>query len=264
MAFVQSLVALAEAARATVIVRRLWRDFHDADHKEPDFLVSVWSASPNDHRRALGAFVAERGRLLHLDAGQVLFSEGERSDSVFACTGGRVNLFVTMPTGRELILGTRTAVEGFGELSAIAEAPRTATAQAMEPSTIRVMPGRGFLEGLESEGRLAIEVLRELAAQLTAANLRLSSRAVDSTTARVAQVLVELGGKLRRHADPDVQSLDVTQDEVAAWVGSTREASARSLAVLRKSGMIFTGRGSITVLDVDALERVALGDVSLP
>lgn len=226
--------------------------------------MNAWSAPPIEHRRALGAFVAERGRPIHLEAGEVLFSEGERSDSVFACTGGRINLFVTMPSGRELILGTKTPIEGFGELSAIAEAPRTATAQAMEPSTISVMPGRAFLEALEIESQLAIEVLRELASQLTAANLRLSSRAVDSTTARVAQVLVELAGKLRRHAGPETPSLDVTQDEVAAWVGSTREASARSLAVLRKSGMIFTGRGCITILDIDGLGQVALGDVSMP
>ncbi len=226
--------------------------------------MTVWPVAPSDHRRALGSFVAARGRAVRLDAGEVLFGEGARSNSVFACTSGRINLFVTSPSGRELILGTKVPVEGFGELSAISGGPRTATAQAMEPTTVSVMTGDAFLESLEAEGRLSIEVLRELAAQLAVANLRLSARAVDSTTARVAQLLIQLGGKLRRHANPEVRELNVTQDEVAAWVGSTREASARSLAVLRKSGAIHTGRGRITIMDLDVLEQVAVGDLSLP
>ena len=226
--------------------------------------MTVWPVAPIEHRRALGAFVADRGQAVSLDTGEVLFGEGERSTSVFACTSGRINLFVTSPSGRELILGTKVPVEGFGELSAISGAPRTATAQAMEPTTVSVMPGDAFLQSLETQGQLSIEVLRGLAAQLAVANLRLSARAVDSTTARVAQLLIQLGGKLRRHADPEARELNVTQDEVAGWVGSTREASARSLAILRKSGVIHTGRGCITVIDLDVLEQVAVGDLALP
>lgn len=208
--------------------------------------------------------MAERGRSLRLDEGETLFSEGELSTSVFACTRGRINLFVTSPSGRELILGTKTPVQGFGELSAISGAPRTATALAMEPSTISVLTGTEFLEALQSEPTLALEVLRELGSQLAKVNLRFTSMAVDSTTARVAQLLIDLGVKLQRHASPGTVTVDVTQDEVAAWVGSTREAAARSLAVLRKSGTIHTARGCITLVDLEALELVAAGDLPLP
>lgn len=215
------------------------------------------------HRRALGAFVAERGRPRKLGEGETLFNEGERSTSVFACTSGRINLFVTSPGGRELILGTKTPVEGFGELSAISGAPRTATALAMEPSTIHMLTGGEFLDALQSEPSLALEVLRELGNQLATLNLRFSARTVDSTTLRVAQLLIDLGLKLKRHSDAETASLTITQDEVAGWVGSTREASARSLAVLRKSGAIKTGRGRITVVDRGILEDVASGTVIL-
>ncbi len=52
----------------------------------------------------------------------------------------------------------------------------------------------------------------------------------------------------------------ITQDEVAAWVGSTREAAARSLALLRECGAVRTGRGRITILDPDLLDQLAQDD----
>ncbi len=193
----------------------------------------------------------------------MLFAEGDQSTSVFACTSGRINLFVTSPSGREVMLGTKTPVEGFGELSAISGSPRTATARATEAATVAVMPGDEFLHELEAEASLAIAVLRELAGQLAVSNLRLSSRSVESAEGRVAQLLVDLGSKFRRHGRGGSTELPITQDEVAAWVGSTREAAARSLASLRKAGCIKTGRGRITIVDNGALEGMACGSTFL-
>ena len=52
----------------------------------------------------------------------------------------------------------------------------------------------------------------------------------------------------------------ITQDEVAGWVGSSREAAARSLALLRELGAIETGRGRIIILDPQVLEKMARGE----
>ncbi len=191
--------------------------------------------------------------------GEMLFAEGDQSTSLFACVSGRINLFVTSPGGREVMLGTKIPVEGFGELSAISGAPRTASARAVEGAVIAVMPAREFLTELETEAALAIAVLRELAAQLAVTNLRLSSRSVESVETRVAQLLVDLGARFRRHGDTAATELPITQEELAAWVGSTREAAARSLASLRRSGCIRTGRGRITIVDRDQLTALAAG-----
>ena len=216
-----------------------------------------------EHRMALGTFVAHRGEPRQLEAGETLFLQGERSSTVYACTEGRINLFVTSPSGREVILGTKTPVEGFGELSAISRSSRSATAQAMEPSVVHCLPGPAFLEALDGESSLALVVLRELVSHLMRANLRLSARSADTANVRVANLLLELGTKFERHAPGPAVELPVTQDEVAAWVGATREAAARSLALLRRAGAVETGRGRITIVDSGLLEDIAEGFVSL-
>ena len=205
----------------------------------------------------LGAFVAERGRKVRLRTGESLFREGDESRAVYAVVSGRINLFITTPVGRDVILGFKVPVQGFGELSAIDAGPRSASAIAMESTLIAQMTGDEFLDQLYQVPTLSLTVLRGLAEQLRALNGRISARSSDHTPQRVGQLLIELTVKFRRHgpAGP-VVVIPISQDEVAAWVGSTREATARSLALFRRAGSIETGRNRITVVDTESLQRL--------
>lgn len=199
---------------------------------------------------SLGEFIAARGRKVTLRSGESLFREGDVSTCVYACVGGRINLFVTTPTGRDVMLGFKVPTQGFGELSAIDGGARSASAVAVGPVTVSQMSGDEFLDELDQVPALSLIVLRELSEHLRRLNGRLSAGSSENTTERVAHLLVELSAKFRRHGGPATRvQLPVTQDEVAAWVGATREATARSLAVLRKAGAVETGRNLIVVVD---------------
>ena len=205
----------------------------------------------------LGAFVAERGRKVRLRTGELLFREGDESRAVYAVVSGRINLFITTPVGRDVILGFKVPVQGFGELSAIDAGPRSASAIAMESTLIAQMTGDEFLDQLYQVPTLSLTVLRGLAEQLRALNGRISARSSDHTPQRVGQLLIELTVKFRRHGPAgSVVVIPISQDEVAAWVGSTREATARSLALFRRAGSIETGRNRITVVDTESLQRL--------
>lgn len=205
----------------------------------------------------LGTLVAEHGRRVRLRAGQVLFREGDDSSAVYACVEGRLNLFISTPSGRDVLLGLKVPTQAFGELSAIDGRPRSATAIAMLPSVIAQLSGDEFLDHLEHVPLLALSVLRELADQMRSLNVRMSARSVDSTSVRVAQVVLELSEKFRRHSDGksavESVTVPVTQDEIAAWVGCTREAAARALADFRRTGVVLTGRSRVVVPDIAAL-----------
>jgi CRP/FNR family transcriptional regulator, cyclic AMP receptor protein len=204
----------------------------------------------------LGSFVAERGRKVRLRSGEMLFCEGDESRAVYAVVSGRINLFITTPAGRDVILGFKVPVQGFGELSAIDAGPRSASAIAMESTLIAQMTGDEFLDQLHQVPTLSLTVLRGLAEQLRALNGRMSARSSDHTPQRVGQLLIELTVKFRRHGPiGPVVVIPISQDEVASWVGSTREATARSLALFRKTGAIETGRNRITVVDAESLQR---------
>lgn len=206
----------------------------------------------------VGDYVAARGHAIDLEPGAPLFFEGDESHSVYVCLAGRIRVFVTLRSGRELVLGNKQPGEAFGELSAIDGRPRAASAAAVSASKVALMPGSRFLDQLHHEPDLAIEVLRSLAAQLRLANARLSARSGDSALVRCGHMLVELALLKQRHGRPTRTPivLDLSQTDVAEWIGATRESTARALATFRTAGVIRTGRGRIVVDDVAGLARL--------
>jgi len=215
----------------------------------------------------VGEFISSRGQRSTLRAGAPLFFEGDRSTSVYSCVTGRVRLFVSASSGREILIGFKRAGEQFGELSAITRRPRVASAIAAEDCVVAHMPGDRFLDELAHESGVAFAVLRGLAVQLQATNLRLLARNSQSARSRTGHKLAELAALTKRHhggVAPNDVVLDITQSDLAGWIGTSRESVCRALADFRRHGVIDTGRGHITVYDIDELVRAAdVGDAGV-
>src|SRR6056297_3546315 len=208
----------------------------------------------------LGAAIAAHGRRRTYDAGQMVFAEGDRSDSGYVCTGGRLRVFVTTPSGQELLLGIKVPGDEFGELSALDGRPRSAGVTALEPSDVVELRRRRFVELLEAHPGFSVEICQNLSAQLRLSNDRLVSRTADSATVRTGRLLVELASLVMRHGGGtdgrhDGLAVPITQHDLADWVGATRECVARALGGFRREGLVETGRGRIVVLDVAGLDR---------
>lgn len=208
----------------------------------------------------VGEFIAERGRRSTVLAGAPLFIEGDRSMSVYCCVTGSIRIFVSADSGREIVIGLRCPGDQFGELSAITRRPRMASASAAEDSVVAHMPGDRFLAELGQERGLALAVLLSLAEQLRATNMRLLARNAESAGARTGHKLAELAALRRRHDRAESSTdvvLDITQSDLAGWIGASRESVCRALREFRRLGVIETGRCHITVRDIEALVSVA-------
>ena len=208
----------------------------------------------------VGEFIAERGQRSTVRAGEPLFLEGDRSNSVYCCVDGSIRLYVSSGAGREILIGFKQAGEHFGELSAITRRPRIASATAAGDGTIARLAGDRFLAELSREHGMAFAVLLSLAEQLRATNLRLLARNAESSRARTGHKLAELAALRRRHGRVDRSSpvvLELTQHDLAGWIGTSRESVCRALGEFRRLGVIETGRSHITVCDIDALVSAA-------
>ena len=208
----------------------------------------------------VGEFICARGQRSLLRAGAPLFFEGDGSTSVYSCVSGRVRIFVSAQSGREILIGFKQAGEQFGELSAITRRPRVASATAAEDSVVAHMPGDRFLDELAHESGVAFAVLRNLAEQLQATNLRLLARNSQSAGSRTGHKLAELAALRRRHHGHDaaVRCRARPHAERSGRLGrASRESVCRALADFRRHGVIDTGRGHITVHDIDELVRVS-------
>jgi CRP-like cAMP-binding protein len=145
-----------------------------------------------------------------------------------------------------------------GELSAIDGAPRGASVAALEPVEAVVVPVAAFVDFLRSHAAAAVVLLQLVAGRLRDSDRKRVEFAAYDIAARVARRLLELA---ERFGEPDEHGVRITvalsQDELAGWVGASREAVAKALRVLRDRGLVTTGRRTMTVLDLAGLRRRA-------
>jgi CRP-like cAMP-binding protein len=196
------------------------------------------------------------GRQRRYPVGARLFNERDAGDAVFVLLSGRVKLSCTTEGGREGVLGIRVPGELIGEMSAIDAAPRSATATALEPVEVLVVSTEAFVSYLNRVPGVALILVRMLNRRLRDADRKRIEFLAQDTVGRVCSRLVELADRFGESGDGGTHiDVAITQEDLAGWTGSSREAVIRALRTLRELGWIATRRRGVTLLDVEMLRR---------
>jgi CRP-like cAMP-binding protein len=153
------------------------------------------------------------------------------------------------------VVAVRGPGDVIGELAAIDHSePRSASAYAMEPVVVHVVSAGEFEAFLEKTPGAALVLLRTLTHRLRDASRTQMEFGSFDTVARVARRLDELIATHGEETSEGIRiALPLTQEELAGWVGASRESVARALRTLRDAGVISTGRRQVLVLDPPAL-----------
>jgi CRP/FNR family cyclic AMP-dependent transcriptional regulator len=202
--------------------------------------------APDDVHALRAAGVERRFR-----AGDTLLHQDDDPGRVLIIECGRVRVTHVAGDGRETTLGYSGAGDPVGEVSAIDGLPRAASVHATEAVSALAFSGDAFRRVLAARPEVSLALMRFLASKLRAADALRIDQASRNVVGRVAARLEE--GCAEAEGDPPVIALG--QEELAAWVGSSREATSRALQLLRTLGVVETRRGRITVLDRAALRR---------
>ena len=199
------------------------------------------------------------GRVQRFAKGARLLSERQVGDRVLALLAGRVKIVGVNDAGRDAVFGFRSAGDLVGELAAIDGQPRSGSVEALEPVEALTIATPDFLAHLERHPRVALVVMRLLCERLRDADRKRVEFAAADSVARVAARLLELGERFGEAAPDGSVTIDLplTQEELAGWTGSSREAVARALQTMRELGWVQTARRRITLCDQAALRARA-------
>jgi CRP/FNR family transcriptional regulator, cyclic AMP receptor protein len=194
------------------------------------------------------------------EARQVLVRQGEQVRDVHILLAGRATVVRSTPEGREVLLALRGPGDTLGEIVALDPTPRMATATALEELSALVVSGERFVDFLCERPPAMLAMLQLLARRQRESDRRLVDARTHEALTRLARHLLELGARYGVASARGVE-LDVplSQQQLAAWVGVTREAVSAGLRRLREQGTVATGRMRITLLDVDRLRTIAAG-----
>ena len=200
------------------------------------------------------------GRRATYETGDALLRQGEHADRVHVIVAGRVRVVRLTRHGEEILLALRGPGDVVGELAVIDPAPRAATVNAIEDVSSLTITGRAFTDFLRRHPHLLLAITRTLATRLRESDRRLVEGRAEDTRTRVARQLLELAVRYGRVADRGlVLDVPLSQEQLASWVGSSREAVSLALRDLRESGGVLTGRMRITIVDVDVVRKAAFG-----
>jgi CRP/FNR family transcriptional regulator, cyclic AMP receptor protein len=178
--------------------------------------------------------------------GQVIFSEGEDGDTMYAIVSGRVKVFIGDEDGREIILKILGAGDFFGEMALIDRQPRSASVATLDNCLFRTLSNQEFETCLTRAPRIATVVMQALAKRLRDADRKISTLALMDVYGRVANTLLELAinsnGKL-------IVGEKLSQQDIANMVGASREMVNRILKDLSDRGYISVESKTITIHD---------------
>jgi len=188
--------------------------------------------------------------------GQVIFREGDESDTCYIVAAGHARALREHSDGRTIALARFGPGDIFGELAMFDDERRSATVEAMDDLQAFAVMSADMRRLMREHPDIAVKLVTALGRRLRAANERLARQSFQTVQSRVASVLTGLVEQAQNEgaAESDVL-VTATQAELAQLAGSSRESASRFLAVLERAGIVSQGRGRLTVHDPSALQR---------
>jgi len=188
--------------------------------------------------------LAPGGALRSYPKSVVVVSEGDLTDSLYVVLSGRVKAFVSDENGREVVVNLIEAGDYFGEL-VLDGGPRAASIMTLEPSRLYVIPQAEVERLLDANPAFARDLLRRLIGKVRSLTGRVADLALKDVYARLVKFIAENAvASEGRRVIPE----RLTQNDLAARIGASREMVNRILKDLAAGGYVVVEAKHIAIL----------------
>jgi len=209
----------------------------------------------NSLSQAILSEIARGTQLACFNRGEFVFWEGEECTGLHVVEKGSVKLFKLSPQGRELVVRVLEEGATFNEVPVFDNGLNPISVAALEDSEIWIIEAALLRCALARYPELAQSVIANLTE-----NLRTLLGMVEELSFfQVVNRLARLISQMPTDVETGAKVGWLTQDELAARLGTVREVVTRSLRVLERSGAIRVNRRQVVVVDEVRLREWAQG-----
>jgi CRP/FNR family cyclic AMP-dependent transcriptional regulator len=192
-----------------------------------------------------------------LRRGRVLWLSDHFPASLVLVKRGRMKLSRLSGKGKELVLDILGPEDVFGEVSLVDESPPRALAEALEDSLVAVIPGRVLKQTLEDRPDFFMRLSHLMAARYQRLEDRLLELAFESTTTRLARLLLQLS---REHGVQDSRGtfipIRLSQATLGGLLGVSRESINVNMSRLRERGALTLESRHLIIHQQNLLEEL--------
>ncbi|MDT7787576.1 MAG: hypothetical protein QOF58_5995, partial [Pseudonocardiales bacterium] len=183
---------------------------------------------------------------------------GDPGDHAILLLSGVVKVLVNSPVGAEVLLAVRIGGDLVGEMAVLDGSNRSANVVACGEVWARVIRRAEINLFLEKTPQAAYEVSRTISGRLRWSDRRRVDFVARSPLGRLAHVLAEMAETYGRRLDGRWElDIPLTQAELGSLAGMARRTVEKRFAELVAAGVVESSYRGYTVLDMDALQRVA-------
>lgn len=199
--------------------------------------------------------IAARCRSARYKKGDVVFYKTDMSTDLYIVNSGKVKAVLGDEEGGEMVLASFEKGDFFGELSLLDGKGRSATIVADTDSELAILKKDVFLDLLYKNPRISVELMTTLVERLRKADEMIESLAFLEVGERMIRTLLEAAVDGDTGAKGFRRTGKLTHKELAARIGSSREAVSKCLKVCSQKGIVKESEGSILIAH-NALDRL--------
>lgn len=189
-------------------------------------------------------------------AGEVIFHQEDPGVSLHIIKSGRVKITTTSPEGEEIVMAILDERDSFGEIALLDGKPRSANAVAMEATRTLTLDRGDFLDIMTRNPEMVGAVLAAVAAGWRRTSHLLEDAIFLDLPGRLAKRLLQLAEKHGIRTGTGIEiDLSLTQQDLAAAVGVSREALNKQLGLFQERGLVALAKKRITILRPDELKK---------
>jgi len=171
--------------------------------------------------------------------GSVIFFEGEKGDAFYYILSGKVKMYKTDDEGKEIILNIFGEGSVIGEVTMFNDIDYPATAEVIEDAVLGMIYNREIENLVASHKDLALQIIKVLTKRLYHSQMNVKEMALTNVYLRTKNVLLNLAKEYGIKTSRGIElNLDITRQDIANIVGTTRETASRVMSELKKAGEI--------------------------
>ena len=194
-----------------------------------------------------------------VEAGRVIFKEGETGDTMYIIQKGRVKITKRV-TDVDKILMVLGKGDFFGEMALIRQTKRTATATAVDDCEFLAFNRNGFLSMISKNSNIAMNIIETLCLRLEKADNQIRDLAKRDLKSLVISALNDLRRASRSAAPGEISNTlkyQVTIKSISEQINSAEKEVEAVIERLSTSGFLSSDGNIIQILKADELDKLA-------
>lgn len=184
-----------------------------------------------------------------------VYKEGSYPKGIYFVSKGKVKIYQTSESGKELITELHKEGDFFGYVSLLQDEKYTSSATTLEDSEIYMLPKEDFFSLIYKNADVSKRFIEILSNNLRENEKQLVKLAYNSVRKRVAEALIKLSDKYKKEEEQEF-SMNVSREDLANLVGTATETVIRTLSDFKEDKFIEIAGGKITILNYDRLANM--------